>query len=106
MISPFDITVNEIYSLLGETKRPIIEGEALVLSQKVFHCGIKTMAENSINIEASCLQTSHPTDSPHKINISISLVNDTRNISCECTCKAGAGNRCKHIFATLLFVNK
>lgn len=106
MEKALDISVSDIFNLLGDSQRPLIEGEAISRSKNLFFCGIQSKQNNCLLIKSSCLQTSKITEKPHEIQIKVFLVNDNKKIECYCSCKAGAGSKCKHVFATLLFVNR
>ncbi|XP_063932246.1 uncharacterized protein LOC135144199 isoform X1 [Zophobas morio] len=56
------------------------------------------------NIEARCI-ASKTSAAPHEIQIQFADYSDYRQWNCVCSCKAGAGGKCKHIVATLLAQN-
>ncbi|KAI4455454.1 exonuclease phage-type/recb c-terminal domain-containing protein [Holotrichia oblita] len=91
------ITFADILTYVGERKRPLIEGEAVFKANHIFSCGINN--ENT-NIFALCTRSSAASASPHEININLI------KWECKCSCKAGAGGYCKHVIATLFYVNK
>ena len=57
---------------------------------------------NNIELFASCIRYSGTTtNEPHKIHGQISRKGAIMKF--ECSCKAGKGERCKHVLATLLY---
>lgn len=79
--------------------------------QKVFdgggllEVGVRSQHSLGYMIEAHCLQSSHPKEAPHEIKIKT----ESKPISewkCVCSCKAGLGGKCKHIFAVLLHIQQ
>jgi hypothetical protein len=79
--------------------RPIIEGDRLLQSDFLILCGYLNN-----KIFGLCLRSSTINESPHKIEVSLSA--GYKNWICTCSCKAGAGGKCKHIVAVLLHLNK
>ncbi|KAL7306683.1 hypothetical protein TKK_0001356 [Trichogramma kaykai] len=43
---------------------------------------------------------------PYQVNITISMENNEKKISVYCECPPGQGDKCKHIFATLMKINR
>ena len=64
------------------------------------------MSRACIELFSACLQSSHIRENPHEINIIITLGNGAKTYKCLCTYPAGEGGQCKHIFATLLYINR
>lgn len=60
--------------------------------------------EGHISIIAKCIGTSGLRDDPHSIQGKI--MNTGKILSMLCSCKAGEGEKCKHVMATLLFIYK
>ncbi|KAK0073506.1 hypothetical protein PV325_009618 [Microctonus aethiopoides] len=58
---------------------------------------------NTVDFTAYCLKTSKLKEIPHEINGKVQL--NGRIMSVQCSCKAGLGEQCKHIIATLLYCN-
>lgn len=84
-----------------------IGGESILDVGHLIKCGIQQTDNSSdsvYNIIAFCLQTSHLKDSPHEIFGAISL--DGKVMGMSCSCKAGEGQDCKHVVATLLYCNR
>lgn len=102
----YEINMSDIMLLLGDSKRPLIEGEAIFKSKNLFFCGIRQRTINCLLINSSCLQTSNINGQPHEIEIEVFSENNNKKIECKCTCKADAGSKCKHIFATLIYINR
>ncbi|KAK0160354.1 hypothetical protein PV328_007774 [Microctonus aethiopoides] len=90
----------------GETnpsKRNYIEGKKIVSAGHIVKCGKLSEINNNdeVRFVAFCMQTSHLNNKPREINCSVSC--DGQIFSMVCTCKAGLGKKCKHIFGTLLY---
>ncbi|XP_028131157.2 uncharacterized protein LOC114326897 isoform X2 [Diabrotica virgifera virgifera] len=101
-----EISVSDIVEYCGDSKRPLIEGEAVFDANHIFVCGIKSKSTTTVEIFALCLQSSKIHDQPHEIDIKVSGEGTQKTIKCACTCKAGAGQKCKHIIAVLLYVHR
>lgn len=85
-----------------DRSRPLKEGEAVFKAGHVILCGLD--AGNSEVIKSLCLQTSNLTSQPHEITI---VLNQNVNMwKCLCSCKAGLSGFCKHIVATLIYINR
>lgn len=93
------------------------EGESVLAARHVILVGQRDSDadEHEINIYALVLQTSSLTSPPHEIKgiiIKEEIFNKGRiNIKLhleqfQCSCKAGAGEQCKHIVAVLLYLYK
>ncbi|KAJ3662700.1 hypothetical protein Zmor_007035 [Zophobas morio] len=78
--------------------RPLEQGEALYVAGLIGNCTFEGQ-----NIEARCI-ASKISAAPHEIQIQFADYSDYRQWNCVCSCKAGAGGKCKHIVATLLYV--
>ncbi|KAJ8976848.1 hypothetical protein NQ317_012972 [Molorchus minor] len=89
----------DIRSIWGEKVRPLKEGEAVFKAGHIILCGLD--ATEPHNIKSLCLQTSGLSQPPHEIKINLSSP-----WVCECTCKAGLSGFCKHIVASLIYINR
>lgn len=97
--------MTDILEYLGDSIRPLKEGLNLYKSKHVLNVGMKNIKENNIEIIAEVVQSSDPKGIPHQVNIK--LVVDKVNLwVAKCSCKAGLGRKCKHIFASLIYVHK
>ncbi|KAF5289502.1 hypothetical protein FQA39_LY15057 [Lamprigera yunnana] len=97
------LSLYNILTYIGTGSRPLIEGEAVLNAGHVIMCGVNI--ENHAEIIALCQQTSQLKGTPHSIKMILnSLVPQEWN--CVCSCKAGAGGRCKQLVACLLFMNR
>ncbi|XP_015123976.2 uncharacterized protein LOC107046037 [Diachasma alloeum] len=103
--SKFNIFLSNIITLLENTKRPISAGGKVLLADHIVLGGIRNESPKGIHILAACRQSSH-LQQIHDIHIIIKILSGVKKIKCHCSCKAGGGNKCKHIFATLLYVNR
>lgn len=83
------------------------EGEAVLNANHVMLVGEEEIVtvENEIKIYALVLQTSNLSGFPHVIQGSICRKSFTVK-TFNCSCKAGAGGKCKHITAVLLYLNR
>lgn len=83
------------------------EGESVLMANHVIVVGeeeIRTV-EDEIKIYSLVLQTSNLNGPPHEIQGSICR----KTLSVKkftCSCKAGAGGKCKHVTAVLLYLNR
>ena len=105
-IPDLEINTEDIIVMLGNSKRPIIEGEAILLADHILMCGITDRRKDNIFITSFVTQSSKIHDQPHEINIQVSVNNKLKIIYCKCSCPVGTGGKCKHIFAILLYVNR
>lgn len=101
-----EINMNDILVILDNSKRPLIEGEAVLLADHILMCGVRARYNNKVIITSFITQSSKIHDKPHEINIQLSVENNLKRISCTCSCPAGAGGKCKHILTTLLYINR
>lgn len=97
-----DLSLCEIMEYIGDRSRPLKEGEAVFKAGHIIMCGLD--ASNSEEIKSLCLQTSSLTSQPHEIVIMLN--NDINKWKCVCSCKAGMSGFCKHIVATLIYINR
>lgn len=95
------ISFLQLVNFAGGRIRMQNEGEAVLKAKHVVSVGVKKVVEGSVEVMASCLQSSKIRDTPHETNITFFSVN--KMWQCSCSCKAGAGEHCKHIFAVLLY---
>ncbi|XP_075737097.1 uncharacterized protein LOC142776738 isoform X3 [Rhipicephalus microplus] len=83
--------------------RCLIEGEEVLNAGHRICCGVKACNIDAVAIQGLCLQTSHVREKPHELE----LVFDVNSrIKDHCSCKAGNAERCKHMIAMLLHVNR
>lgn len=92
--------------LWGDTnpsKRNYIEGKKIASAGHIVQCGKigNDSCRDEVKFVAFCVQTSNLKDKPHEINGILS--SDCKILSMVCTCKAGLGEKCKHIFGTLFY---
>ncbi|OXU21062.1 hypothetical protein TSAR_014568 [Trichomalopsis sarcophagae] len=85
------------------SQRKFIEGERVYKAGHIIKCGKSEQLQNgyTMTFTAVCLQTSNLRDNPHEINGQVS--SDGKILNCSCSCKAGLGEKCKHIIAALLY---
>lgn len=100
------ICLSEIYRFCNATPttRNMVEGENVLNSGHIINCGYVNKNEMSIGIFATCLQTSSIRDKPHEINGNLHFKSSWEIIELNCTCKAGASQRCKHVVSVLLHI--
>lgn len=101
------ITMKNICDYAGTNpgQRKFIEGERVYQAKFIIKCGKNVVSKDSdtTSFTAVCLQTTAIKDkNPHEINGEISTNGDI--VKCSCTCKAGLGEKCKHIIASLLYI--
>lgn len=103
-----------IMGFVGPGTRPYIEGELILNSNHIICCGVKHREiinnRNLTHIFAMCLQSTKPSGLPHQLDIVLSAESDETseiNIeSCKCSCVAGNLQHCKHVVATLMYINR
>lgn len=103
------VSLNEIYTFCNgtPTTRNMVEGESILNSGHLIHCGYTNKDDANINLFAMCLQTSALREKPHEVYGTLSFQNCTWIVSqMVCSCKAGASQTCKHTVATLLHINR
>ncbi|KAK4887375.1 hypothetical protein RN001_003646 [Aquatica leii] len=99
------IEMVDIMELVGDFKRPYIEGSAILKAKHIVECGIIKNSESEQQIAALCLQTSNLNGIPHEVRINITKNIDDKVITVSCTCKAGTG-KCKHVVAVCMYLNR
>lgn len=78
-------------------------GDAVLKAGHIIAVGVTSVGLTTSTIEGICLQTSHPNNTPHTITITTAA--DFANWTFFCSCKAGLGSKCKHIYAVLLHIH-
>nr|XP_029712998.1 uncharacterized protein LOC115257492 [Aedes albopictus] len=97
-----DISLGDILDYVGDSIRPLREGQTVFQSGHVVCIGYTKSAAH-LEISGFVLQSSHPGDVPHEVDLQIWP--DYRQWVLRCSCKAGTA-RCKHIIACLLHLEK
>lgn len=97
-----EVTLFNLMEYIGVRSRPLKEGEAVFKAGHIILCGLE--GKNSKNIKSLCLQTSGPASHSHEIIINLN--DDVKDWKCICSCKAGMSGFCKHIIATLIYINR
>lgn len=95
------ISFIQLARFAGDRIRMQNEGEAILKAKHLVSVGVKKARNSEVEVSASCLQSSKIRDAPHEINITFYSVDIMWK--CYCSCKAGAGSHCKHIFAVLMY---
>ena len=95
------LTMSQICEWAGTNpaERKFIEGERVFKAGHVIKCGKNVAEDGQVSFIALCLQTTNIRLAPHEIK---GEVDSKRITSCTCSCKAGLGEKCKHIVAVLL----
>ncbi|XP_023314116.1 uncharacterized protein LOC111694471 [Trichogramma pretiosum] len=101
-----EISLFDILEILGDYRRPFIEAEQIFLADHIVLCGFKYRTDQEILIVSYVTQTSKINDIPHEVTLKVEVSECKKVICCHCTCPAGAGGKCKHIFGSLLYVNR
>ncbi|XP_011685215.1 PREDICTED: uncharacterized protein LOC105448392 [Wasmannia auropunctata] len=88
-----------------ETKN-FIEGNRVLKAEHIIKIGknAENVRGDCVNLTALCLQTSHLKQSPHEITGKVRRNREV--VSMKCSCKAGLGEKCKHIIAALLYCSR
>jgi len=104
------ICLNAIYEFCDgtPTTRNMVEGENILNSGRLIHCGYTLKNQELLNIFSMCLQTSALREKPHEIQGVFNFKNNENWVISEmkCICKAGESQNCKHCVATLLCLNR
>lgn len=79
------------------------QGDAVWKAGHVLSVGVISVASSTSTIEGICLQTSHPNEKPH--TVTIKTAESFEDWTFFCSCKAGLGSRCKHIYAVLMQIH-
>ncbi|KAL1467594.1 hypothetical protein MTO96_042055 [Rhipicephalus appendiculatus] len=98
------VSLSAILDLAKETQRCVVEGEGAFNAGHIICCGIRETTSEAVQVESLCLQTSAIKGPPHTIKVQV--CNTTGAVKGECTCKAGLSGQCKHVFATLIYLNR
>ncbi|XP_044595530.1 uncharacterized protein LOC123272659 [Cotesia glomerata] len=104
------ISIQEIcaFALATPRSKCFTGGENILNQGHLLYCGkISEISEenNCLKIIAFCLQTSNIRDDPHEINGEV-LKDKGKIVGMSCSCAAGLGGECKHVVATLLYLNR
>lgn len=104
---PLSLAEYMSYIQATTNSRCLIEGEEVLNAGHIVLHGRTDCSPTSIKICAVCLQTSALQSHPHQITGEIKISCGAAKIfSMHCTCKAGAGGRCKHISAFLILLTR
>ena len=97
------LSKEEIYrwANTSDTKRNFKEGKRIGNAGHIIYCGKNIDFNGSVRSSSKCLSTSCLRGEPHEITGEIS--NSGQIICMICTCKAGLGEKCKHVLGTLLY---
>lgn len=98
----FQVLLSDIYEYV-EGIRPLKEGENVFNAGFIILCGVEP--EDTTAVKALCLRTSHLDQPPHEILINFNACLNSRWMA-HCSCKAGQSGCCKHIIATLIYINR
>lgn len=93
------VSLCDILQYVGDRNRPLKEGEAVFKAGHIILCGL-----DGDMVRSLCLQTSSLTSQPHEI--SLKLHQDVKQWKFVCSCKAGMSGFCKHIVATIIYINR
>lgn len=92
-----NISFAQLAEYAGDRQRMVTEGDGVLEAGHLIVVG-----KRGEKIKAACLQSSKIREKPHEIELSLNSIPWV----CHCSCKAGGGSHCKHIFAVLLFIYK
>ncbi|XP_065072763.1 uncharacterized protein LOC135697074 [Ochlerotatus camptorhynchus] len=93
------ISFGNVLDYVGDSVRPLREGQNVYDSGHIVCIGYTHKTSSHLNLQAYVLQSSHPADVPHQLELKIG--SDHHQWIMKCSCKAGTA-RCKHIVACLL----
>ncbi|KAK3921443.1 hypothetical protein KUF71_001223 [Frankliniella fusca] len=88
--------------------RPLKEGEEYYERGMLLVVGIKAKTDEKLTIQALAAKTSGVMDKPHEIEVVLNLGMEAgdRVEKLQCSCKAGQSEKCKHVIATLIHLNR
>lgn len=99
------LSLSEILNWTGSnvTQKIFVDAERILEAGHLIKCGKNIDKTNNdiISFSAFCVQTSRIKERPHEINGIISK--EGKIVSVQCSCKAGMGEKCKHVGASLLY---
>lgn len=98
-----NVSITHILEYVGERIRPLKEGEEVFKAGHIVLCGVDSTDKN--RIKSMCLQSSALLQPPHEVSIMF-LDGYKGFVSCQCSCKAGLSGFCKHVIATLIYINR
>jgi hypothetical protein len=102
-----DISMEAIVQLAGGSEKAcLINGRNVYLSGFVNDVTIEQIIGNEIQLSGSVTQFSYPKNNPHEVKISINNGDNIQKFQCKCSCVAGLSEKCKHVFAILLKIQK
>ncbi|XP_043212915.1 uncharacterized protein LOC122389961 [Amphibalanus amphitrite] len=85
--------------------RCLKEGESILNSKHLLCCGVDSSNKTEdVVICSLCLQTSNLKAPPHEIRVTLSRSGCIKGSLCSC--KAGLAGACKHVAATLVYINR
>nr|XP_029721953.1 uncharacterized protein LOC109418287 isoform X2 [Aedes albopictus] len=93
------VSLGQVLDYVGDSVRPLREGQNVFDSGHIVCIGYNQKTPDYLRLAAYVLQSSHPSDIPHELELKIGT--DYRKWLLKCSCKAGTA-RCKHIVACLL----
>lgn len=93
------VTINEYFN---GYKRPLICGEDLVKAGWIHAIGVNPPPARN-KITGLVVQTSNMTNFPHEVTME-NLDKPVNEWKLHCTCKAGQGEKCKHVAACLIHI--
>lgn len=92
----------DILDYFGTAKRPLRAGEEIVDAGWVHAIGIAPLPAIG-RVIGLVIQTSSLDDYPHEVTLN-NLEDINLKWKCSCSCKAGLGEKCKHIAACLIHI--
>ena len=85
----------------SDSKRNFKEGERIINAGHIIYCRKNIDFNGLVRLSAKCLSTSSLKGEPHEIKGE--LLSSGRILSMTCACKAGLGEKCKHVLGILLY---
>ena len=85
----------------SDSKRNFKEGKRIINAGHKIYCGKNIDFNGSVRLSAKCLSISSLKREQHEIKGKV--LSSGRIINMTCTCKAGLGEKCKHVLRTLLY---
>lgn len=102
---PVNVLLKDIIAYGGKRSRPLIEGEKLFKANHIISVAAIKRVGRNVDILGLVIQSSQPKARPHEVSLEL-VEGDPSKWKCVCTCKAGLGHKCKHVFGLLVHLNQ
>ncbi|XP_051161111.1 uncharacterized protein LOC127281438 [Leptopilina boulardi] len=97
-----NISLANIFKFAGGLKRPLKEGEQILINKRIIQCGFESRVSDKMKIVSLCMSSCRDKTTCYKVVITIKK----KSMIPYCSCIAGANGKCKHVFGTLMYINR